>query len=228
MIHSELAKESNVALTAFVLITMNEEAVHRSSDRSREEKIIARRANANAIKCLQDQVTEDSDLYSQALTAYGFNLIDVDSSRLEQLMEVAIRDTSGMLYWKTDPDSSVVTSEDIEISAYMVLHLLNNGQVAESLKIIKWLATQRNSYGGFKSTQDTMIAIQAMAEYSKMTRFKENDLSVQMSSGHKFEVTEDNELLLQMEKLELDETTDTSISADVSGKGCILVQSVLR
>merc|ERR1719510_1995747 len=50
----------------------------------------------------------------------------------------------------------------------MVLNLLKKGQVAESLKIIKWLATQRNSYGGFKSTQDTMIAMQALAEYSKI------------------------------------------------------------
>merc|ERR1719510_1363661 len=110
----------------------------------------------------------------------------------------------------------------------MVLNLLKKGQVAESLKIIKWLATQRNSYGGFKSTQDTMIAMQALAEYSKIISQEDNNLSVQMTSGHDFRVTEDNKLLLQMEKVDLDSIGNTPINAEVSGQGCLLIQSILR
>ena len=36
----------------------------------------------------------------------------------------------------------------------------------EALKSIKWLGKQRNSQGGFVSTQDTVVALQAISLYS--------------------------------------------------------------
>merc|ERR1711953_1274909 len=86
-----------------------------------------------------------------------------------------------------------------------------------------------------KSTQDTMIALQALAEYS--SKISEEDTSLEIEFEHDdtnddeldFEVTEDNKLLLQMQKLTLDPTKSASkVSVEVEGSGCFMGQSILR
>ncbi len=39
-------------------------------------------------------------------------------------------------------------------------------RLPSSLRAIRWLATQRNPFGGFVTTQDTVVALQAIAQYS--------------------------------------------------------------
>merc|ERR1711884_403982 len=108
-------------------------------------------------------------------------------------------------------------------------------KLPEALSVIRWLATQRNAYGGFKSTQDTMIALQALAEYSLKISEEETSLEIEFEHDDTddeeldFEVTEDNKLLLQMKKLTLDPTKSASkVSVEVDGSGCFMVQSILR
>ena len=56
--------------------------------------------------------------------------------------------------------------------------------LADALKAIKWLTTHRNSRGGFVSTQDTMVALQAISEYSKQIREDQVDLNVEATAGN--------------------------------------------
>merc|ERR1712029_844462 len=85
-----------------------------------------------------------------------------------------------------------------------------------------------------KSTQDTMIALQALAEYSLKISEEETSLEIEFEHDDTdddldFEVTEDNKLLLQMQKLTLDPTKSASkVSVEVEGSGCFMVQSILR
>merc|ERR1739844_381950 len=56
------------------------------------------------------------------------------------------------------------------------------------------------------------------------------NLEVKMNAGKEsfdFEVNEENELLLQKQKLVLDSNQD-SVKAEVNGEGCFVVQSMLR
>merc|ERR1712018_878868 len=151
------------------------------------------------------------------------------------LLTIAKTDQPGKMYWKAKENSTVITSEDVEISAYVVLTLVKLNKLPEALSVIRWLATQRNAYGGFKSTQDTMIALQALAEYS--LKISEEETSLEIEFEHEdtddddldFEVTVDNRLLLQMQKLTLDPTKSASkVSVEVEGSGCFMVQSILR
>merc|ERR1719367_2048352 len=159
------------------------------------------------MKCLQENVKDSSSVYVKALSTYAFALMgetksEVTDKWLEHLLTIAKTDQPGKMYWKAKENSTVITSEDVEISAYVVLTLVKLNKLPEALKVIKWLATQRNSYGGFKSTQDTMIALQALAEYSLKITEKENNLDVKMDAGDNsfdFIVNEDNEILLQKE-----------------------------
>ena len=97
------------------------------------------------------------------MTAYAFALdnrtlyMDASNELLDKLLDAANDQESGKLSWRTNPDVALgYTSQDIEIGAYNVLTLIKHNRLSEALKVIKWLATQRNSYGGFKSTQDAI------------------------------------------------------------------------
>ena len=81
-----------------------------------------------------------------------------------------------------------------------------------------------------------MIALQALAEYSLKISEEETNLEIEFEHDDTndgddldFAVTEDNKLLLQMQKLTLDPTKSTSkVSVEVEGSGCFMVQSILR
>jgi len=54
-------------------------------------------------------------------------------------------------------------SLSVEMTAYVLLSLVKLGDVNDLLKarsIVRWLSMQRNSEGGFVSTQDTIVALQ--------------------------------------------------------------------
>ncbi|XP_032815154.2 CD109 antigen-like isoform X1 [Petromyzon marinus] len=69
--------------------------------------------------------------------------------------------TSGQLQYSWQP--SAVT---IEATAYALLAHLHQGKVIEGTPIMKWLSQQRNHLGGYSSTQDTVVALQALSEFT--------------------------------------------------------------
>ena len=232
VVHSSLAKDSDAALTASLVISVSE-----TSEKNMFP--IPTEPLNKALECLDQNLLKSelftgNDLYTKTLTAYAFaleNKTKESNELLDKLLDAANDQESGKLSWRTNPDVALgYTSQDIEIGAYNVLTLIKHNRLSEALKVIKWLATQRNSYGGFKSTQDTMIALQAFAEYSLKITEEDNNLEVKMNAGKEsfdFEVNEENELLLQKQKLVLDSNQD-SVKAEVNGEGCFVVQSMLR
>jgi len=94
------------------------------------------------------------------------------------------------------------------------------------------MTTNRNSNGGFVSTQDTMVAMQALSKYSVRVSRQQNDLKLTSVFGteeNKFELNEDNLLLVQKSKLEtLSPEGANEVSFKVEGKGCFMVQTILR
>ncbi|XP_053387777.1 CD109 antigen-like [Mercenaria mercenaria] len=57
-------------------------------------------------------------------------------------------------------------SADIEASSYALLAYMKLGRTSEAFPIVKWLVSQRNPTGGYRSTQDTIISLQALSEFS--------------------------------------------------------------
>ncbi|XP_035389855.1 ovostatin-like [Electrophorus electricus] len=83
----------------------------------------------------------------------------------------------------------------VEISSYVLLAVLTTDQLSAAdlgyaNRIVSWLVRQQNPYGGFSSTQDTVVALQALALYS--TKVFRSDgsskVSVQSAGGdsHQF------------------------------------------
>lgn len=230
VIHSELAKDSDVALTASVLISMMEYNDERKRGQFDEEIDMGYR-------CLENALKNNTNTYAKTLATYAFALKEDHFKRsselLDDLIESAHTDQPGKLFWTSKPESDgkIISSEDVEVTAYNVLSMIKHDKLSQALSAIKWLAGQRNAYGGFKSTQDTMIALQAMAEYSLAFEKSDNDLNLDVSAGDDkfaYEINEENELLLQSEKLTLNPEQLPKVSAKVSGKGCFMVQNILR
>lgn len=82
---------------------------------------------------------------------------------------------NGHTWWSVKPKkqkrqtSRQFSSSDIEITSYILLAMLEQGPTEELLPIIKWLIMQRNSNGGFLSTQDTVVGLEALTKFAEKT-----------------------------------------------------------
>jgi CD109 antigen len=144
-------------------------------------------SSSRAIGYLESVLDELDDPYTVAIAAYALEL--AGSSRADDayqmLMQLAIEDENGIHWGGGDiPEDEVFDeqliaprfptgmnrSADIEITAYATLALVEHGDAFNASQAARWLVSQRNAYGGFGSTQDTVMALEALTRYSTGTR----------------------------------------------------------
>uniref|UniRef100_A0A668RTJ7 Alpha-2-macroglobulin-like n=1 Tax=Oreochromis aureus TaxID=47969 RepID=A0A668RTJ7_OREAU len=181
-----------------------------------------------SLACLKESLSDLSNTYTTALLAYVFTLagdVETRAHLLQHLDTVAVRE--GFLYWsQTAAETSASLS--VEISSYVLLAKLSASPTAEDLGyasgIIRWLTGQQNYYGGFSSTQDTVVALQALALYSTLAFSPEgwSTVTVQAPSSQlTFDVNQSNKLLYQEEALQ---DVSGKYSLEVKGTACASVQ----
>uniref|UniRef100_A0A3Q0S085 Alpha-2-macroglobulin bait region domain-containing protein n=1 Tax=Amphilophus citrinellus TaxID=61819 RepID=A0A3Q0S085_AMPCI len=182
-----------------------------------------------SLACLKESISDLSNTYTTALLAYVFTLAGDMETRahfLQHLDTVAVKEGS-FLYWsQTATETSASLS--VEISSYVLLAKLSASPTAEDLGyasgIIRWLTSQQNYYGGFSSTQDTVVALQALALYSTLVFSPEGSSTVTVqtpSSQLTFDVNQDNKLLYQEKTMQ---DVSGKYSLDVKGTACASVQ----
>ncbi|KFM08371.1 Ovostatin, partial [Aptenodytes forsteri] len=185
------------------------------------------------------------NLYNQALFAYAYGLADNEKRWqffLEKLDQKAIRD-GGSVHWQREhkPPAehfpvfySRAPSAEIEMTSYVLLALLNKAKLTpEDLsyisRIVRWLVKQQNPYGGFSSSQDTVVALQALAQYGYLAFSKTSLNTVKVnfmdSPSKTFQVNDKNRFLLQQASLP---TIPGNYSVEVNGTGCVYLQTTLR
>ncbi|NXX99940.1 A2ML1 protein, partial [Centropus bengalensis] len=167
-----------------------------------------------ALQCLEASPTDD--LYTQGLLAYVFGLAgrgDQQRARLQSLAQHSVS-ADGQLYWqrkvKAEPSSQIKWAEampaEVEMTSYVLLAYLTQPEVSSddlqtASQIVRWLIRQQNPYGGFASTQDTVVALQALAKYAALTYSSNGDFTVTVTSpaGTKqdFVLQKSNRLVLQ-------------------------------
>ncbi|XP_033969253.1 alpha-2-macroglobulin-like [Trematomus bernacchii] len=182
-----------------------------------------------SLSCLKESISDLSNTYTTALLAYVFTLagdMETRAHLLNHLDTVAIQQ-GGFLHWcQTASEKSASLS--VEISSYVLLAKLSASPTTEDLGyaagIVRWLAGQQNYYGGFSSTQDTVVALQALALYSALVFSPGGSSSVTVQSPSDtltFDVNQNNKLLYQ-EKLLQDVTGKFSL--EVKGTACAAMQ----
>ncbi|XP_075468696.1 alpha-2-macroglobulin-like [Ascaphus truei] len=222
--------EDEVSLSAYVTVALLEAGV------SLQDPLVK-----DAVSCLQKAALEVSSVYTQALLAYTFTLCGetrLRQSLLDKLDEKAVR-SDGQLHWQRkslSPASDLpfwyrAPSVEVELTSYMLLTHLSGPEkdLGKASEIVNWLSKQQNPYGGFSSTQDTVVALQALAKYAEATFSDKGDVTVRVRSQagflETFHVDNTNRLLLQRASLS-DIPGEYTVTA--TGSGCVYVQTVLR
>uniref|UniRef100_A0A8C5Q5E9 Uncharacterized protein n=1 Tax=Leptobrachium leishanense TaxID=445787 RepID=A0A8C5Q5E9_9ANUR len=186
---------------------------------------------ADALSCLRKAAVDVSNVYTQALLAYTFTLAEDTETRqilLEKLEKQAVRKgEDGQLHWErpsAKPTSDHpfwyrAPSAEVELTSYMLMTSLSGPEknLGRASEIVNWLSKQQNPYGGFSSTQDTVVALHDAGDVT---------VTVRSQTGvQEFHVDNTNRLLLQKASLP-DIPGDYTLTA--SGSGCVYVQTVLR
>ena len=204
------------------------------------------RTLAKAISYLEGQLDNIDDAYTMALTAYALELggSALSGQAHDKLMAMAQEDENG-LHWgnvtEVEPmnqkggdimplrpmeSMEINRSNAIEATGYATLALLKNGDAFNASRAAKWLVSQRNAYGGYGSTQDTVVALQALIEYCTNAR-ADVDLTVTINAGgeaKQLRINQDNYDVLQTVEVPLNQ--DITISAE--GRGDAIAQVVER
>eukprot|EP00063_Salmo_salar_P094406 XP_014069241.1 PREDICTED: alpha-2-macroglobulin-like [Salmo salar] len=188
-----------------------------------------------SLSCLKNSTSDLSNTYTTALLAYTFTLagdMETRAQLLQHLDTVALQE-GGLLHW-TQTSSETSASLAVEVSSYVLLASLSASPLSTTdlgyaSRIVRWLVRQQNAYGGFSSTQDTVVALQALALYSTRVFSREgtSTVTVQSPSGgqHLFEVNKNNKLLYQESALQ---DTEGKYTVEVKGSACASVQVALH
>ncbi|XP_009876746.1 PREDICTED: alpha-2-macroglobulin-like protein 1 [Apaloderma vittatum] len=195
------------------------------------------------LRCLQQAVHNITNIYTEAVLAYAFALAgDYETTQelLYKLEEQAIK-SGGQIHWSPKPSSPASTdfwpgtqSVDIELTASVLLACLSKprvhaGDMTTAAGIVAWLTQQQNPYGGFASTQDTVVALQALAKYAARTFSTSGQAIVRVKSQRGFEKTfqVNHQKRLLMQQTALTEVPGQFL-VQVRGSSCIFTQTVLR
>ncbi|XP_054858184.1 ovostatin-like [Eublepharis macularius] len=183
--------------------------------------------------------------YEKALLAYAYSKAgDEEKQRklLEDLKTSATR-TGGLLYLERERRPAAeaflsfhprAPSADIEMNSYVLLALVNQHSLSQehlafAAQVAQWIVKQQNPYGGFASTQDTHIALQALSQYGALTFIKDARNTVKITDGGPFQeffqVDQRNSALLQQVVLP---SIPGDYRVEVTGSGCTYVQTTLR
>ena len=159
------ALKTNQGLTAYVLISLlkTKNALRENESIKNYDLQITK-----TFQYLKNSLVNinDVDTYTLALSLYAFKMsnYDVESAIIiENELDKRAFSKNGFIYWsEMENFSSSKTFQntkaaDLEITAYVLLSKLfeinNKENVNTIISISKWINSQRNSYGGFYSTQ---------------------------------------------------------------------------
>ncbi|XP_053459039.1 CD109 antigen isoform X2 [Nycticebus coucang] len=219
VIHSELqgGNKSPVTLTAYIVTSLLGYKKYQLNIDLRD-----------SINFLESELSRGiSDNYTLALTTYALSL--VGSPKAKEALNVLTQraeQEEGTRFWVSSvsklSDSWQPRSLDIEVAAYVLLSHFRQFQVSEGIPIMKWLSRQRNSLGGFASTQDTIVALKALSEFAALMNTERTDIQVTVTgpslpSPVKFLIDAHNRFLLQTAELAVAQPTDINISANGFG-----------
>uniref|UniRef100_A0A2K5MFN6 Alpha-2-macroglobulin bait region domain-containing protein n=1 Tax=Cercocebus atys TaxID=9531 RepID=A0A2K5MFN6_CERAT len=201
-----VGSDETVALTAFVTIALHHGLAVFQDEGAEELKQRVEASISKANSFLGEKASAGLlGAHAAAITAYALTLTkapgDLQGVAHNNLMAMA-QETGDNLYWGsvTSSQSNAVSPTPaprnpadpmpqapalwIETTAYALLHLLlHEGKAEMADQTAAWLTRQGSFQGGFRSTQDTVIALDALSAYwiaSHTT--EERGLNVTLSS----------------------------------------------
>ncbi|XP_022104847.1 A.superbus venom factor 1-like [Acanthaster planci] len=220
--------QGKASLTAYVLISLLE----CECDTFNKDDAVAR-----ATTFLGEELEKLTRPYAIAITAYALALANSDKAgeAIGMLKDCATY-AGGSRYWAAD-DSSFGGGQkpywysyrpkaiEVETTSYALLALLTVDDIPYTHAIVNWLSNQENYNGGFVSTQDTVMALQALSEYAYRVQQYEVNIECtvkceQSDFDQNFELTADDALVRRAEALRVPESSrELNVYVTSSGSG---------
>lgn len=169
------------------------------------------RNNINkALDFITRGLDSSSNLHAMSLGTYVLSRANHNSkAAFLQRLDSMATNADGRKWWnKTAPSNeqqspwyNTTRSVNIEISAYAALTLLENNLVGDALPVLNWLMDQRNAFGGFVASQDTVVGLQALLMFAERFSSQGNNVQLGFHYGEGAEtilnVNAENSLALQ-------------------------------
>ncbi|KAJ8303201.1 hypothetical protein KUTeg_019597 [Tegillarca granosa] len=233
------------ALTAYIVISLLEGLD--ALDASVQQQVRSQ-AITPAINTLKNNFDKDKTTmkpYMLALTAYALSLYgDPKVTEVLQILESLAKVGNGTKCWgdyclgsdKPVPMANAKMAMDyiiikpkantVEIAAYVLLAYIKVNDINKAQPVLNWLVSQMSDIGGFHSTQDTVLGLQALSTFAAKSTQNLN-VNVEVSHGttvHTFPmVTNNNKNMLQRQQIPSDVR---SIDIKATGSGTVLLTLV--
>ncbi|XP_060919349.1 CD109 antigen [Labrus mixtus] len=228
LIHTEMQgglDGGSVALTAYVLIALLEDETYAAMY---PENV------SLASTYLEDKVSSGVvSNYSLCLVAYALTLANSPVA-VAALTELSSRADykDGVMMWRSQADLEShgdwqPSSVQIEMASYVLLALFSRGSFVEGIPLMKFLSKQRNYLGGYGTTQDTVVALQALAYYAALSGAHSIELRLNISTSTSsavslFSINSSNYRTYQTQEINADK--DTSLNIYMEGRGFAVFQ----
>ncbi|NXY17429.1 CO4 protein, partial [Atrichornis clamosus] len=213
--------EEDLAMTAFVTIALQQTLrVYPSPN--------VARVITGAVTYMKNQFSRNTDCYSTVLTAYALTLVQSDSEEAQfvkqKLRGCSIFDEAKQQrYWGNGNNAA-----SVETSAYALLQTLLLEDKEYARPVATWLTERRNYGGGYCSTQDTVVALEALSAYSIQTlNTVSTDLTVRLGTPgrqnyYSIVLTDANEEFQKQMEFELGRKLEVSVHGKGNGTMSIL------
>nr|XP_033794268.1 CD109 antigen-like [Geotrypetes seraphini] len=207
VIHTELQGGQNgpVTLTAYIVTSLLEDEFYRNTYASQVTK---------AVQFLEEKLAQGiNSNYTLSVVAYALSLANSTQAGLALNQLTGRAETRAETKFWSSPTSGLSnywqpSSSDIETASYALLSHFQQNRITEGIPIMKWLSQQRNNLGGYSTTQDTIMALQALSQFATLYSVSNDSMTISVtgpgSSLQKiFQINAQNLLVLQKHQLNI-------------------------
>uniref|UniRef100_A0A8D0CAT7 CD109 antigen n=2 Tax=Salvator merianae TaxID=96440 RepID=A0A8D0CAT7_SALMN len=221
VLHTELqgGTKSSVSLTAYITAALLEYQRDKYDDNIKK-----------GLNFLEFNLNEGiSDNYTLALVTYALSLTkSSEAHRALSMLNEKAEQKGDLRYWISPAfelsDSWQPQSVDIEAAGYALLSHAKQQRFLEGIPIMKWLSQQRNHLGGYSSTQDTIVGLQALSSCAALTANVKTEMDVTVSTTREkdpivFKIDNENRFLLKNKELVATQPVEVTVFASGHGFG---------
>ncbi|XP_073698366.1 complement C3-like [Garra rufa] len=218
MVGGVRGEDADASLTAFVLIAMQEgREICVNVVNSLHESI------RKAVSFLEGRLPKLTNPYAVAMTSYA--MANENKLNKDILMRHSTKGEAGRSW--TVPREHY---HSLEATAYAVLALVKAKDFDKAGEAVHWLNRQRSYYGGYGTTQATIIVFQAVAEYRTQVKDQLNfNLDVELSvpgrrRPERWTFKRDNRHLTRSDRMDINK--EFTVTARGTGTATLSVMTV--
>ncbi|GAA6065786.1 complement C4 [Tachysurus ichikawai] len=226
--------ENDVPLTAYVLISLNYAKPVYELGTDTQLRVAIRKAKSYLLANFDAQ----QNLYTAAISAYALSLDDHQSTdavrAYRKLMDMASCDKK-RCFWDVNGKVGGLEKKadaiSIEATAYALLQAVIMQEKRKAQNIATWLTEQRKYDGGFQSTQDTVVALEALTGFSIQNNdVNDLDLRVEICVNDKDtkKLHLNKQTALTQTAIEFKEVGKAILNVQGRGKGTLSIRQTYR